>query len=54
MNSMFFKHLLLQSLVAPSTMGKTGNSQISYLIAAIIALFILGYLLYTLVKPEKF
>jgi K+-transporting ATPase KdpF subunit len=29
------------------------NSSTGYLIGAIIALFILGYLLYSLVKPEK-
>jgi len=26
----------------------------SYIVGAVIALFILGYLLYSLVKPEKF
>lgn len=30
------------------------NSSVGYIIGAIIALFILGYLLYSLVKPEKF
>jgi K+-transporting ATPase KdpF subunit len=30
------------------------NNSAGYLIGAIIALFILGYLIYTLVKPEKF
>jgi len=30
------------------------NLSSGYVIGAIIALFILGYLLYTLVKPEKF
>ena len=30
------------------------NSSLGYIIGAIIALFILGYLLYSLVKPEKF
>jgi len=29
------------------------NSNAGYVIGAIIALFILGYLLYTLFKPEK-
>ena len=32
---------------------ETKNSS-DYLIGAIIALFIFGYLLYTLIKPEKF
>jgi K+-transporting ATPase KdpF subunit len=30
------------------------NIHLGYIIGALIALFILGYLLYTLVKPEKF
>jgi K+-transporting ATPase KdpF subunit len=30
------------------------NSSMGYIIGAVIALFILGYLLYSLVKPEKF
>jgi K+-transporting ATPase KdpF subunit len=30
------------------------NSSTGYVIGAIIALFLLGYLLYSLVKPEKF
>ena len=30
------------------------TSTISYIIGAVIALFIFGYLFYSLVKPEKF
>ena len=30
------------------------NGSSGYIIGAIIALFILGYLLYTLINPEKF
>jgi K+-transporting ATPase KdpF subunit len=30
------------------------NNSVGYVIGAIIALFILGYLLYSLIKPEKF
>lgn len=30
------------------------NNSMGYIVGAIIALFILGYLLYSLVKPEKF
>jgi K+-transporting ATPase KdpF subunit len=29
------------------------NNNVGYIIAGIIALFILGYLIYTLLKPEK-
>lgn len=38
------------ALVKPIEM----NNTIGYVIGAIIALFILGYLLYALVKPERF
>jgi K+-transporting ATPase KdpF subunit len=30
------------------------NSPVSYLIGGIIALLILGYLIYTLLRPDKF
>lgn len=30
------------------------NNSTGYIIGAVIALFILGYLLYSLIKPEKF
>ncbi|MGD0341143.1 MAG: K(+)-transporting ATPase subunit F [Bacteroidales bacterium] len=30
------------------------NGQLSYLIGGIIALLILGYLIYTLLRPDKF
>jgi len=30
------------------------NSSIEYIVGAVIALLILGYLIYSLLKPEKF
>lgn len=30
------------------------NSSVGYIIGAILALFILGYLIYSLIKPENF
>jgi len=39
---------------APVPSGATANSPLSYLIGGIIALLILSYLVYTLVRPEKF
>lgn len=36
-------------LVTPQASNSSG-----YLIGAVIALFILGYLVYSLIKPEKF
>ena len=44
--------MLLVAVPVPS--GATANSPLSYLIGGIIALLIMGYLVYTLVKPEKF
>jgi K+-transporting ATPase KdpF subunit len=34
--------------------GNADTSQVSYIIGAVIALFILGYLVYSLLKPDKF
>ncbi|MGB8489520.1 MAG: K(+)-transporting ATPase subunit F [Bacteroidales bacterium] len=32
----------------------TSNGPVSYIIGGIIALLIMGYLIYTLLRPEKF
>jgi len=40
-------------LLATSKAGELNTSS-GYIIGVVIALFILGYLLYSLVKPEKF
>jgi K+-transporting ATPase KdpF subunit len=40
-------------LLATTTTVETNNA-VGYVIGAIIALFIFGYLFYSLVKPEKF
>ena len=44
--------MLLVAVPVPS--GATANSPLSYLIGGIIALLIMGYLVYTLIRPEKF
>ena len=44
-------------ITAPVTVPGTGiaeSTRVSYIIGAIIALFILGYLIYSLLKPDKF
>jgi len=41
---------ILLNATAPATMGTPAG----YFIGALIALFILGYLLYSLIKPENF
>lgn len=41
---------ILLNATTPATMGTPAG----YFIGALIALLILGYLLYSLIKPEKF
>jgi len=46
---------LLSLLVVPVHSDAAGsNGPLSYLIGGIIALLILGYLIYTLLRPDKF
>ena len=46
---------LLSLLVVPIQPGtNVSNGPLSYLIGGIIALLILGFLVYTLLRPEKF
>jgi len=41
--------------VVPDTSGAVAsNGPLSYLIGGIVALLILGYLVYTLLRPDKF
>jgi K+-transporting ATPase KdpF subunit len=47
--------LLLSFLVVPiQPETNVSNGPLSYLIGGIIALLILGYLIYTLLRPDKF
>jgi len=44
-------------MTAPVTIPAPGiaeSNHVSYIIGAVIALFILGYLIYSLLKPDKF
>jgi K+-transporting ATPase KdpF subunit len=45
--------MITSILIVSQTPGETGISS-GYIFGAIIALFVLGYLIYTLIKPEKF
>lgn len=45
---------LMSIMAAVPESGITKISQISYIIGAIIAFFILGYLIYSLLKPDRF
>jgi K+-transporting ATPase KdpF subunit len=47
--------LLLSLFIVPIQQdAQVSNGPLSYLIGGIIALLILGYLIYTLLRPEKF
>jgi len=46
-------YILLSAAPAQSDVA-VSNGPISYLIGGIIALLIMGYLVYTLLRPEKF
>jgi len=46
--------LILLLIVPVHSEAAVSNSPVGYLIGGIIALFILGYLIYTLMRPEKF
>jgi K+-transporting ATPase KdpF subunit len=46
---------LMSLLVVPvHSDAAVSNSPLSYLIGGIIALLIMGYLIYTLLRPDKF
>jgi len=47
--------LFMTLLIVPVThQSSYANSSLSYLLGGIIALLILGYLIYTLLRPDKF
>jgi K+-transporting ATPase KdpF subunit len=54
MNSKFASSFISLVVVQPHTDAAVSNGPISYLIGGIVALFIMGYLIYTLLRPEKF
>ena len=46
--------LMLLFVVPVHTDTAVANGPVSYLIGGIIALLIMGYLIYTLLRPDKF
>jgi K+-transporting ATPase KdpF subunit len=51
----FARTLPLMSIMAAVPESGTAEiNQVSYIIGAIIAFFILGYLMYSLLKPDRF
>jgi K+-transporting ATPase KdpF subunit len=53
-NISMMKTKILLLIVNTRAEAALGDNKISYLIGAIIALLILGYLIYTLLRPDKF
>ena len=54
MKPMITKSFMLLAVVPAPSGAVSSNGPVSYLIGGIVALLILGYLVYTLLRPEKF
>ncbi len=48
------KSIMALAVVPIQSDAAVSNGSISYIIGGLIALLILGYLIYTLLRPEKF
>jgi len=48
------KTFLILFAIPVSSESAVSNGPVSYIIGGIIALLIMGYLVYTLLRPEKF
>ena len=54
MKTKITKSFMLLAVVPDTSGAAASNGTVSYLIGGIVALLILGYLVYTLLWPEKF
>jgi len=54
MKTTIVKSFMPLAVVSVQSGTAASNSSISYLIGGIVALLIMGYLVYSLVRPEKF
>jgi K+-transporting ATPase KdpF subunit len=54
MNQKINASVILIAAMPEQSAAAAANSPSGYLIGGIIALLILGYLVYTLIRPEKF
>ena len=54
MESKVSKSLLALAVVPVQPDAAVSNGPVSYIIGGIVALLIMGYLVYTLLRPEKF
>jgi K+-transporting ATPase KdpF subunit len=49
-----FISIILPILIVPFTAMADDKGKLGYPVGAVIAIIILGYLVYSLIKPEKF
>jgi K+-transporting ATPase KdpF subunit len=54
MKTKVVKSFMLLAAVPDPSGAAASNSPLSYLVGGIIALLIMGYLVYTLLRPDKF
>jgi K+-transporting ATPase KdpF subunit len=54
MNTKFANSITALAVLPVNTASTVANGTVSYIIGGIIALLIMGYLIYTLLHPEKF
>ena len=54
MKTKFSKSFIILAALPASSDAAVSNGPVSYLIGGIIALLIMGYLIFTLLRPEKF
>jgi K+-transporting ATPase KdpF subunit len=54
MKTKFANIFLLLAVIPAHSDATASNNPISYLIGGIIALLIMGYLIYSLLRPDKF
>jgi K+-transporting ATPase KdpF subunit len=54
MKTKFASSFISLVVVPPHSDAAVSNGPVSYLIGGIIAFLILGYLIYTLLRPDKF
>ena len=54
MKTKIVKSVMFLAAAPATSSAAAANSPLSYIIGGIVALFILGYLVYTLLRPDKF
>jgi K+-transporting ATPase KdpF subunit len=54
LNKNIMRTYIIPVLAAPHPDVPVANGHVSYLIGGIVAILIMGYLIYTLLRPDKF